>query len=50
MAGRAHFYALGAGGERGVDHALALLDADVRPTMALIGARTTADITRDLVD
>jgi L-lactate dehydrogenase (cytochrome) len=50
MAGRAHFYALGAAGEPGVDHALALLDADVRRTMALIGARTTADITRDLVD
>jgi L-lactate dehydrogenase (cytochrome) len=50
MAGRAYFYALGAGGERGVDHALNLLTADVRRTMALVGARTVADITRDLVD
>jgi L-lactate dehydrogenase (cytochrome) len=50
LAGRAHFYALGAGGERGVDHALNLLTADVRRTMALIGARTVPDITRDLVD
>ncbi len=50
MAGRAYFYGLGAGGERGVDKALALLDADVRRTMALVGARTVADITRDLVD
>jgi L-lactate dehydrogenase (cytochrome) len=50
MAGRAHFYALGAGGQRGVEHALDLLTADVRRTMALIGARTVADITRDLVE
>jgi L-lactate dehydrogenase (cytochrome) len=50
LAGRAHFYALGAGGERGVDHALDLLTADVRRTMALVGARTVPDITRDLVD
>ena len=50
MAGRAYFYALGAGGERGVDHALNLLTADVRRTMALIGARTVPDITRDLVE
>jgi L-lactate dehydrogenase (cytochrome) len=50
MAGRAHFYALGAGGQRGVEHALDLLTADVRRTMALIGARTVADITRELVD
>jgi L-lactate dehydrogenase (cytochrome) len=50
MAGRAYLYGLGAGGERGVDKALALLDADVRRTMALVGARTAADVTRDLVD
>ena len=50
LAGRVHFYALGAGGERGVDHALDLLTADVRRTMALIGARTVPHITRDLVD
>jgi L-lactate dehydrogenase (cytochrome) len=50
MAGRAYLYGLGAGGERGVDKALSLLDADVRRTMALVGARTVADVTRDLVD
>jgi L-lactate dehydrogenase (cytochrome) len=50
LAGRAHFYALGAGGQRGVEHALDILTADVRRTMALVGARTVADITRDLVD
>jgi L-lactate dehydrogenase (cytochrome) len=49
MAGRAHFYALGAAGERGVDHVLRLLDADVRRTMALVGARSVAELTRDLV-
>ena len=50
MAGRAYLYGLGAGGERGVDKALALIDADVRRTMALVGASTVADITRALVD
>ncbi|HMG40925.1 MAG TPA: alpha-hydroxy acid oxidase [Acidimicrobiales bacterium] len=50
MAGRAYLYGLGAGGERGVDKALALLDADVRRTMALVGAPTVAEITRALVD
>jgi L-lactate dehydrogenase (cytochrome) len=49
MAGRAYLYALGAGGERGVDQALASLDADVRRVMALLGARTIPDVTRDLV-
>jgi isopentenyl diphosphate isomerase/L-lactate dehydrogenase-like FMN-dependent dehydrogenase len=32
-----------------VEHALAIIDRDVRRTMALIGARSVADITRDLV-
>jgi isopentenyl diphosphate isomerase/L-lactate dehydrogenase-like FMN-dependent dehydrogenase len=49
MAGRAHFYALGAGGERGVDHVLRILDADVRRTMALVGAGTVSELTPDLV-
>ena len=39
--------ALGAAGERGVDHVLQLLDADVRRTMALLGAPTIADLDRD---
>ncbi len=50
MAGRVHFYALGAGGERGVDHVLGLLDAGVRRTMALVGARSVDEITRDLLE
>ncbi len=49
MAGRAYLYGLGAAGERGVDHVLGLLDADVRRTMALVGARTVDDLTPDLV-
>ena len=48
--GRAHFYALGAGGERGVDHVLGLLDAGVRRTMALVGATSVDEITRDLLE
>ena len=50
MAGRAYLYGLAAGGEAGVDHVLALLDADVRRTMALLGASTLADLTPDLVE
>ena len=49
MAGRAYLYALGAAGELGVDHVLKMLDSDVRRTMALIGARTIADITPEMV-
>ncbi len=49
MAGRAYLYGLGAAGERGVDHVLGLLQADVRRTMALVGAGTIADLTPDLV-
>jgi len=50
MAGRAYLYGLGAAGERGVDHVLGLLHADVRRTMALVGASTVADLNPDLVD
>jgi len=49
MAGRAYLYALGAAGERGVDHVLGLLAADVRRTMALVGVRTIAEIGREHV-
>jgi L-lactate dehydrogenase (cytochrome) len=49
MIGRAYLYALGAAGELGVDHVLRMLNADVRRTMALIGARTLADITPEMV-
>ncbi|HKA82929.1 MAG TPA: alpha-hydroxy acid oxidase [Acidimicrobiales bacterium] len=50
MAGRAYLYGLGAAGERGVDHVLGLLDADVRRTMALVGASGVAELGRALVD
>jgi len=49
MIGRAYLYALAAGGERGVDHVLRLFDADVRRTMALIGATDVAALGRELV-
>lgn len=48
--GRAYLYGLAAGGERGVDHVLAMLAGDVRRTMALLGAASIADVTRELVD
>jgi L-lactate dehydrogenase (cytochrome) len=50
MAGRAYLYGLGAAGERGVDHVLGLLDADVRRTMALVGASSVAELGRELVE
>lgn len=50
MAGRAYLYGLGAAGERGVEHVLALLEADVRRTMALLGTPTIADLNADLVE
>ncbi len=49
MIGRAYLYGLAAGGERGVDHTLDLLHADVRRTMALIGARNVAALDQSLV-
>jgi L-lactate dehydrogenase (cytochrome) len=48
--GRAYLYGLGAGGERGVDHVLSLLKADVTRTMALIGASSIADLNRGHLD
>src|SRR5450755_2291334 len=49
MIGRAFLYGLGAAGERGVDHVLALLDADIRRTMALTGRRRMSELGPDLV-
>jgi L-lactate dehydrogenase (cytochrome) len=49
MAGRAYLYGLGAAGESGVDHVLRLFATDVRRTMALVGCRTVADLSRDYV-
>jgi len=49
MAGRAYLYGLGAAGERGVDHVLGMFDADLRRTMALIGAHDVEHLTRAYV-
>lgn len=49
MAGRAYLYALGAGGEKGVDHVLTALREGVARTMALVGSSTIAELGRDLV-
>lgn len=47
--GRAYLYGLGAGGERGVDLVLDMLDTDMRRTMALLGVVSIDEITRDVV-
>lgn len=49
MAGRPYLYGLGAAGERGVDRVLELFAADVRRTMALTGACTVDELSRELV-
>jgi L-lactate dehydrogenase (cytochrome) len=49
MAGRPYLYALGAAGERGVDHVLGFLADGLRRSMALSGCQRLADITRDHV-
>ena len=49
LIGRPYLYGLGAGGERGVDHVLDLLDTGMRRTMALLGSRTVSELTRDLL-
>jgi L-lactate dehydrogenase (cytochrome) len=50
MAGRAYLYALGAGGERGVDRVLEWFRSDIVRTMSLLGAATMSDVGRDLID
>lgn len=49
MIGRAYLYALGAGGERGVDHVLKFLVDGMERTMALAGCQQVSDISRDHV-
>jgi L-lactate dehydrogenase (cytochrome) len=49
LVGRAYLYGLMAGGERGVRKAAALRAAEVRTTMALLGVRSTSELTPDLV-
>ena len=44
LVGRAYLYGLMAGGERGVQRAADILATEVTRTMALLGARTVADL------
>jgi L-lactate dehydrogenase (cytochrome) len=50
MAGRAYLYGLGAGGERGVEHAIGILHNEMRRTMALLGTTQLADLTPEVLD
>ena len=47
--GRPYLYALAASGQAGVEKCLSLMGAEVLNAMALLGAPTVADITRDRV-
>ena len=49
MAGRPYLYALAASGESGVDHVLDLLHEGVERTMALTGAASVDDLTKELI-
>jgi L-lactate dehydrogenase (cytochrome) len=49
MAGRAYLYALGAGGQLGVDTLLAWWREDMRRTMSLIGAGSISELDRTLL-
>ncbi len=48
--GRSYLYGLAAGGEPGVTRALNLLKAEIVRDMALMGARTIGEVTRDRVN
>lgn len=50
MAGRAPLYGLMAGGEAGVARALAIFREETDRTLALVGGRTLADLSRDNLD
>jgi len=50
MGGRLFLYALGAAGERGVDHALELLRAGTERTMALVGASSIDELGPELLE
>lgn len=50
LAGRAYLYGLMAGGERGVDRALAILHADAVRTMQLMGMRSLDDLDASMIE
>src|SRR5690606_23863498 len=49
LVGRAPLYGLAAAGEAGVSRALALLQAETARTMAMLGARTIAEVDSQLL-
>jgi L-lactate dehydrogenase (cytochrome) len=49
MIGRAYLYGLAAGGEAGVDRALAMLRTEIERDMALLGARNVGEIRPDMI-
>ncbi|MBO0808452.1 MAG: alpha-hydroxy-acid oxidizing protein, partial [Actinobacteria bacterium] len=49
LLGRAHLYGLAAAGEAGVRHCIDILADELRTTMALCGARSTAELNRSLL-
>ncbi|HXX61608.1 MAG TPA: alpha-hydroxy acid oxidase [Candidatus Sulfotelmatobacter sp.] len=49
MIGRPYLYALAAGGEAGVNRCVEILDQEIRLAMAMLGAPTVAQLTRDRV-
>jgi len=49
LVGRAYLYGLMAGGEAGVQRVVDILGAEIRRTMALLGAASVADLRPELV-
>jgi (S)-mandelate dehydrogenase len=49
FSGRATIYGTAAGGRRGAKRAIDILQNDLTYTMAMLGCRTNADITREQV-
>jgi L-lactate dehydrogenase (cytochrome) len=49
LIGRAHLYGFAAGGRAGVEHAVRLLEAELRRTMTLVGAPSLKDLDHSLV-
>jgi L-lactate dehydrogenase (cytochrome) len=49
LVGRAHLYGLAAAGEAGVRHCIDILAQELRTTMQLCGARSIAELNRDLI-
>lgn len=50
LIGRAYAYGLGAAGEAGVERAIAILQADLQRTLALLGCESIGELNRSYVD